>query len=617
MRQYLTLPLLALFLSMVAVLGWMFTANSIAMGRQMEQRLTQDLQGRITLYLEQLLTQPVNAVGVAHRLYRAGKLNTGSVADQARIVAGMVATLPELNALNIGLADGRYIGVNRSQTGNEWHTTVIEHGTKPYREVYALSTDLMHDQFVFKDLNAFVPSTRAWYRNASALGKAGWTPAFHYGSSDSTGLSGNFGLGYALPELDVNGHLLGVINSDISLGQIGRYLRSLPLGTGGLVLIVDAENQIIASSGELNPTQGAQLTQLDNSASSLERAAGARLLSRGTGSSDLTHSGTTYIEDAREFKTGNGLALKVLILLPSKQLVEGFHANLGTLVPGLITVLLLGVGMICVLTWRISVPIERLAEWATSPAADAAADGSALPTTLAPDFRVTELRQLSRAFNGFALHLHQTVASLEERVAERTAELELVNSNLFELSNTDGLTGIANRRKLDEVLMNEWNRASRSGQPLAAALIDVDWFKKYNDHYGHLAGDDCLRRVAQILKSKIRRSGDLVARYGGEEFAIIAPGMSRANAIEMANIICSAIAEAQLPHMMTPLGTLTVSVGVAVITPTSDIKPQTLLQATDEALYRAKESGRNRVVCAEIDLVHPRFHSSEFSFEEI
>ena len=617
MRQFLTLPIFALFLSMVAVLGWLFYANSMAMGRQMEQRLTQDLQGRITQYLEQLLTQPVNAVGVAHRLYRAGKLNTGSVADQARIVAGMVSTLPELNAINIGLADGRYIGVNRSQTGNEWHTTVIERGSKPYREVYALSADLMRDQFVFRDLNPFVPSTRAWYRHASELGKAGWTTAFRYGSSDPTGSSGNFGLGYALPELDVNGHLLGVINSDIGLGQIGRYLRLLPLGPGGQVLIVDSENQIIASSGELSPTQAAQLPRLDNSGSPLIRAAGSRLLTKGTGSSDLKLSGTSYLEDASEFKTGNGLALRVIILLPSKQLVEGFHADLSAIVPGLVMVLLLGMGLICVLAWRMSVPIERLAEWATSPAAEAAASGIALPDTPAPDSRVTELRQLSRAFNGFAQHLHQTVASLEERVAERTAELELVNSNLFELSNTDGLTGIANRRKLDEVLVSEWNRAARSGQPLAVALIDVDWFKKYNDHYGHLAGDDCLRRVAQILKSKIRRSGDLVARYGGEEFAIIAPGMSRANAIEMANIICSAIAEAQLPHMMTPLGTLTVSVGVAVIIPTSDIKPQTLLQATDEALYHAKNNGRNRVVCAEIDLVHPRFHSSEFSFEEI
>ncbi|MBK9345786.1 MAG: diguanylate cyclase [Burkholderiales bacterium] len=192
--------------------------------------------------------------------------------------------------------------------------------------------------------------------------------------------------------------------------------------------------------------------------------------------------------------------------------------------------------------------------------------------------------------------------SLESKVAERTRELEISNAKLAALSSTDGLTGIANRRRFDEAFALEWARAKRNRQPLSVAMLDVDWFKKYNDHYGHQAGDECLRQVASVLVANVRRSGDLVARYGGEEFILIAPDTDKDAALRMASNICHALAQLALPHAMSPYGYVTASMGVATLVPLQHCNsPELLVKQADDALYQAKEQGRNRALACEVN----------------
>ncbi|HEY4074209.1 MAG TPA: diguanylate cyclase [Herbaspirillum sp.] len=205
---------------------------------------------------------------------------------------------------------------------------------------------------------------------------------------------------------------------------------------------------------------------------------------------------------------------------------------------------------------------------------------------------------------GFATLFNELVVrerGLEERVSQRTHELELSNSKLAALSATDGLTGIANRRRFDEALDVEWRRAGRSGEPIALAMLDVDLFKQYNDLYGHQAGDDCLRTIAQLFAASARRPGDLAARYGGEEFAFIAPMTDRAHAQYMAESICRSLRQLALPHEMSPFGVVTASIGVAVQIPGENAyaSAEMLVQMADAALYQAKQFGRNRVVVAD------------------
>jgi two-component system, sensor histidine kinase LadS len=207
-------------------------------------------------------------------------------------------------------------------------------------------------------------------------------------------------------------------------------------------------------------------------------------------------------------------------------------------------------------------------------------------------------KQTLKAQEELVSTLREAEHVLEAKVQERTAELRILNRKLEALSATDGLTGIANRRHFDATLAEEWTRAARQGQPLALGLLDVDWFKKYNDHYGHQAGDDCLRKIADTLTATIARTGDLVARYGGEEFVFIAPATSAEDALGMARKVCEALQTLALPHALSDYACVTASVGVASIVPDETTSPQTLIHAADEALYAAKAAGRNRAVLA-------------------
>lgn len=223
--------------------------------------------------------------------------------------------------------------------------------------------------------------------------------------------------------------------------------------------------------------------------------------------------------------------------------------------------------------------------------------------------RFNAIRQEKARIQGALLQAQETLIDnlksserlLEARVAERTEALQQLNQQLEVLSSTDALTGLANRRRFDDTLEREWQRAIRDGRPLALALLDVDWFKKYNDQLGHPAGDACLRRVAQVLASQVCRSGDLVARFGGEEFVFLAPATSGADALNLAQRICDALQALALPHPGSELGCVTLSVGVAAELPTQGSTPDGLLKRADDALYRAKAQGRNRALLAPVD----------------
>lgn len=175
-------------------------------------------------------------------------------------------------------------------------------------------------------------------------------------------------------------------------------------------------------------------------------------------------------------------------------------------------------------------------------------------------------------------------------------DLEESNLRLQYLTAIDGLTQIANRRSLDLNLSTEWQRALRKREPLGLVMIDVDHFKLFNDTYGHQAGDECLREVAGALKDFARRPGDLAARYGGEEFVLVLTNATAQQARLVAERLRDRIVELAIPHQRSSHGSVTASFGVASLVPTPQhTGPETLLLAADQALYHAKESGRNRV----------------------
>ena len=188
---------------------------------------------------------------------------------------------------------------------------------------------------------------------------------------------------------------------------------------------------------------------------------------------------------------------------------------------------------------------------------------------------------------------------LEAMVQTRTQELTLANEQLAALSSTDGLTGLSNRRKFDDVLSNEWLRCKRGNHSLALMLIDVDWFKQYNDHYGHQAGDDCLRAIAYELAAHARRGSDIAARYGGEEFVLLSPETDVQQLRQLAEAVRRAVRERAIEHVESRNGVVTVSVGVAAAKPAEGEGPESLVRAADQALYRAKDRGRDCIEVAD------------------
>ena len=185
---------------------------------------------------------------------------------------------------------------------------------------------------------------------------------------------------------------------------------------------------------------------------------------------------------------------------------------------------------------------------------------------------------------------------LNERLGEMNQELE-------RLSVTDSLTGLANRRSFNEFLHREWLRDQREQQPFSVIMVDIDHFKMYNDHYGHLEGDICLQKVSWALQGALCRAGDLLARYGGEEFVAILPHTNRQGAAERAAAFHSHICKLEIPHGASPVSpTVTISVGIASVNPNQSISPSQVVAMADKALYLAKQAGRNQSVIAKDSL---------------
>ena len=191
-------------------------------------------------------------------------------------------------------------------------------------------------------------------------------------------------------------------------------------------------------------------------------------------------------------------------------------------------------------------------------------------------------------------------ARLYQELSDTKHTLLETNRVLAQMANVDGLTSVANRRFFDSVFEREWRRAVRLTEPLSIMLIDIDFFKQYNDLYGHLAGDDCLKRVARTLANRARRGADLVARYGGEEFVVLLADTDLKDATDMAEYFRNQVQMLNIPHGRScAADTLTISVGVAGGVPHRQLDHSGLLGMADTALYQAKAAGRNRVAQAD------------------
>ena len=205
------------------------------------------------------------------------------------------------------------------------------------------------------------------------------------------------------------------------------------------------------------------------------------------------------------------------------------------------------------------------------------------------------LKPVSEVVLAAKIRAMQRIIQMRQSLLVLTRKLDAANQELKRLTSLDGLTGIANRRHFEEVLEREWRRAMRQGDELSILMCDIDYFKDYNDTFGHQAGDECLCRVASALTGAMDRGGDLLARYGGEEFIAVLPGTSLSGASTVAAQMRKAINDMNIEHPSSPFKRITASFGIASAVAMPETDPHSIIGAADKALYKAKHAGRNRI----------------------
>jgi len=505
---------------------------------------------------------------------------------------------PYITVVYLARGDGDYAGVRRWPDGR----LTVSIGTWGEEETISRYTWLAEEQRPggLVATVAYDPPTRSWYQQAVAAGAPIWTRPYRDAFNDQIGLT------TAAPVLDSAGNLLGVVAVDLHFPELHKLLQEQVIAPGGQVLVLDQEGHYLVSSGEDHGEEAAAAVSARSAPPALllaayEAACGGEAVTPDGCRFELAEGGRNLLGHAVLARSGGGLAWRVLATAPADHFLRPVRR--GERLAALLAVL--GALLAALLGWALSRRIARPIATLTARAARLGLEDPP-PGPIPEGFR--EVRQLGQSLWEIHRHLRQTLRSLaeerdllEHRVEERTRELAVANARLERLAAQDGLTSIANRRRFDEFLAQEWHRAVRTHRPLTLMLCDIDFFKRYNDTFGHLGGDDCLRQVAMAIEGCVRVT-DLAARFGGEEFAILLPetGLERAQAV--AERIRAAVMELDLPH---PAGVARTEGGLPVVTvslglasgPTAALTDTAaLIAAADRALYRAKQEGRNRVL---------------------
>jgi diguanylate cyclase (GGDEF)-like protein len=521
--------------------------------------------------------------------------------------------------------DGGSLGIWRPGENQDLQFSLSNASTSYFGNYYAISDQGLRTTLLKVERPIFDARTRPWYKEAIAAKKAIWTNIY-------AGFSpGTVFIAASQPLYDRNGKLVGVSGSDISLIGIQVFLSKNPVSPTGKTFLLERSGMLVASSSQEPPFRkiegkSPERVNVIESQTPLIRATAQSLRQKFGDFATIKQQvkfqywvdGQLQFVQVVPFSKAQGLDWLIAIVVPESDVMAKIHAGTQTTILLCLAALIGAIVLNIAISYWLIKPIKSL-----SQASQKIARGD-----YSSELEVSEIRELHTLtvlFNQMSQEIQMSreqledySRSLEQKVSDRTQELQAeveqrtkaeialqsANQELHRMAYLDGLTQIANRRQFDERLTQEWNRMKRDHLPMSLILCDVDYFKKYNDTYGHQAGDDCLRHVGQAITAAICRPADLAARYGGEEFATILPNTNLDGATKVARAIQAQIKELQIPHRSSDVSAhVTVSLGVVSLFPDDQTTTEQLLIKADQLLYQAKSEGRDRFACTIADRI--------------
>ncbi|MEM9153603.1 MAG: diguanylate cyclase [Cyanobacteria bacterium P01_F01_bin.33] len=610
LRFVLIVPSLLQIAIAVGLTGYFSWRNGQKTVESLAMRLSREVTAHIEKHVLSFADLPSQFVNINEAAIRVGNLDPSDFRTMARYFWRQTQFSDAVPFVFFGNPQGEFVGVWQ-EDDNLTTFMLKDSSTAPNREIYYLDRDGQPGEIIQKDL--FDPRVRPWYRAAIAAGQPTWSPIYVWAAVPRLGID------RVAPVYDDSGALAGVLAAAVTLTDISDFLKQLEASESGQIFMIERSGEIVASSVAEPPFRlteaGEQRLAALDSSEPLIREAARSLLDR-FGSFDriianeqfvFEISGQRQFIQTIPFNTQRGIDWLIIVVIPETDFMDYIRSNTYTTMLLCLGALVVAAGLGVATSQWIARPVLRLSR-ASQSLAERAMDTDFGNEELVSEEdighqTIQELGILAGTFSHMAQQLRLAFntmntanAELERRVADRTRELELANQELQRFVSIDGLTQVANRRRFDEYLQQSWRQHIREQQSLSLILCDVDYFKLYNDTYGHQAGDECLKQIAAVMRATICRPIDLVARYGGEEFAVVLPQTDLDGASQVAEKIRQQVKQLDILHASSGISpVVTISLGVSACSPAQHSLSEALLTAADRALYRSKTKGRDRV----------------------
>lgn len=508
--------------------------------------------------------------------------------ERERYFSLAIKNYPDAVMTFIGLPDGQFYGARRNLDGT---IDIVRNNqeTNGNSEYYAINK-LGEGTMLVQTFENYDPRKRPWYTNSVIKKDINFSPIYsHFVFKEPT-------ITASIPVYE-NDTLVGVFGVDFLMTWLGETLSKLPIGEHGQIFIVDENRQLVASTtGEdiftMEENQSKNILAENSINSITKKVIINSQVQTSKESFSLSIQGEKYLIGVDQY-TKNGLEWEIYTVLQSDDFLRSMNR---TLINAFIIILLLSLLFLILIyhiTKKIVAPIIKLNE-----SAKKLSGGIYHEVTV--NNRSDEVGELAQSFNHMGMKLSSLVNHLEDEVTARTNELEVKNQILQRMTYIDDLSQISNRRKFNEYIYPTVEVAINNHQPIGLLMIDIDNFKKYNDLYGHIVGDECIHNIGSVLKQIINNNLDLAARYGGEEFVVVLNNSTFDVVNERANKIHQMIEGLNMKHEGSDWGVVTVSIGVVYGSVTSCLSATQVIMLADDALYRAKDKGRNRIEFATI-----------------